>query len=145
MRNRPPLPVSKAFLPITGITEHPNGDASLIGIRCVFTKHSFPTATNMGFFARVASAHGQYQIEVQLQTPDGNTVWRDGPPDPWTLDNPLTCYDLKIGLTPVFPGPGKYDFVLMMNDEEVARQSYEIQLTPRHKAGDPKQGAADDK
>jgi hypothetical protein len=44
----------------------------------------------MGFFARLVSAHGQYQIEVQLQTPDGNTVWRDGPPDPWTLANPLS-------------------------------------------------------
>lgn len=128
MRNKPPLPLCKAFLVLSRIVEGSDGDVALVGLPRRFQKPAFPAATNVAFFARLASAHGHYQIEMQLQTPEGETVWREGPPEPWPLDNPLELYDLRLTMCASFPQPGSYDFVLLLNGEEVARQPFPADL-----------------
>ena len=72
-------------------------------------------------------AHGDYQVEVQLQD-DGEVVWRDGPPEPWQMTDPLRNYDLKLTLSVIFPEPGDYEFVLLANGEEVAREKFHAHL-----------------
>src|SRR5262249_35686997 len=124
MKSKPPLPVCKAFLVLSKIVDIPNGEVALVGLPRVFRCPSFPAATLASFFARLTSAHGKYQVEVQLQNAEGETIWREGPPEPWTLGDPLEMYDLKLNLNVAFPKPGQYDFVLLLNDEEVARQPF---------------------
>jgi hypothetical protein len=131
MRTQPPLPLCKAFLVLAQIVDYPDGAVALVGLPRGFSKSAFPVATEVAFFARLASAHGQYQVEMQLQTADGEVVWREGPPSPWPLVDPLELYDLKLNkMCAVFPQAGRYDFVLLMNDEEVARQKFTAEFIP---------------
>jgi hypothetical protein len=55
-------------------------------------------------------------------------MWREGPPDPWLLLDPLELYDLKMTVCVSFPKPGHYDFVLLANGEELARQPFPAKL-----------------
>jgi len=43
----------------------------------------------------------------------------------------MELYDLKLNLLPVFLREGVYDFVLVLNDEEIARQQFHVQLVAR--------------
>jgi hypothetical protein len=74
---------------------------------------SFPTTTRTGSFTRLTSARGGYEVEVQLHDEAGQVVWREGPADPWVLDDALRAYDLTLNMTRVFLGPGAFDFVLV--------------------------------
>jgi hypothetical protein len=46
------------------------------------------------------------------------------------MADPLTMYDLSLTLCPVFPTPGTYDFILLANGQEVARQQFKATLPP---------------
>jgi hypothetical protein len=133
MSHQPTLPVSKAFLVCGKIVEDSKSkEVSLVGFPTSFEFKAYPAARPLSFFARVASAHGDYRVEVQLQTSEGDIVWREGPPKPWRMDDPLKTYDLKmLGICPVFPEAGMYYFVLAANGEEIARQQVLAQLLPQ--------------
>ena len=90
--------------------------------------HRFPTAAVVGFFARLADARGEYAIEVQLQDSAGEVVWSDGPPEPAMMEDPLMYYDLRLNLNVVFPAPGDYDFALVLNGHEAARQRFKTEF-----------------
>ncbi len=129
VRGKPPLPISKAFLICNRLSDDSKtGQTTLVGLPCVVVARFFPVAYPLAFFARWASAHGVYQVEVQLQHSEGEVLWRAGPPKPWLLTDPLRDFDLKLSLLPVFPKPGSYDFVLLANDEEVSRQRFFARL-----------------
>jgi hypothetical protein len=129
MKNTPPLPICKAFLVCRRVDEDRKiQDTVLIGLPRALHAYHYPCGASLGMFARCTSAHGDYRIEVQLQTPEGEIVWRDGPPQPWKLANPLEMYDLKLNFNVVFPGVGVYDIVLVANGEEVARQTFHAHL-----------------
>jgi hypothetical protein len=127
-----PPPKLIAFVPCWDIQEDKAGGVRLTGLPLSFTSHHFPAATTMGFFARLTDGHGRYALEVQLHNEEGDIVWRDGPPEPWVADDPLTLHTLMMRhLNPVYPGPGIYYFVLAANDVEVARQRFIVKHVPR--------------
>jgi hypothetical protein len=131
MNQTPPLPVCTAFLACNRIEENPQTkDKVLIGLPRAYHHHFFPNACPIGFFIRLTEAHGNYRVEVQLQTPEGEVVWHDGPLQAIPLDDPLLIYDLTLNVCVVFPQPGTYDLVLMVNGEELSRQRF-----PAHLAG----------
>ena len=131
---KPPIPVSIAFLPCRQIVEDPSiQDTVLVGLPRMYAHHHFPSAAPLGVFARWSSAHGEYQVELQLVTPAGEVVWKEGPPEPWRMPDPLMTYDLKLTVNVVFPGPGFYDLLLLANGDEVARQRFEAKLVTAKK------------
>jgi hypothetical protein len=65
---------------------------------------------------------------VQLHDEAGQVVWSEGPAEPWVLDDPLGAYDLTLNMTPVFLGPGAFDFVLVVNGQELARERFVVAL-----------------
>jgi hypothetical protein len=131
MIQQPPLPVCKAFLVCCNIVEDNDPrQVVLAGLPRFHQHHCYPNAPPLAFFARVTSAHGDYVVEIQLQTPEGEVVWTDGPGRPWAMPDPLLMYDLTLSLCPVFPVPGIYDFILLANGQEVARQPFKATLTP---------------
>ena len=69
-----------------------------------------------------------YPVEVQLQKSDGEVVWRDGPPDPLEMSDPLDNYDLRIATNVVLPAPDVYTLVLVLDGEEVSRQRFHAKL-----------------
>jgi len=132
MNGKQPVPLCKAFLPCKQLLMSKNGvDTALMGLPRSFTHHVFPAATPLGFFARLSSAHGEYQVEVQLVSMDGEVVWRDGPPEPLKMDDPLKLYDVRMKTCVAIPKPGQYDLVLMTNGEEVARQPFAAHLATK--------------
>jgi hypothetical protein len=81
MSRKPPLPVCRAFLVCNQIAEDPSSrDPILVGLPRAFVSRNFPAASALGFFARLTSTHGAYQVEILLQDESGAVVWRDGPP-----------------------------------------------------------------
>jgi hypothetical protein len=49
-------------------------------------------------------------------------------PEILELRDPLEMYDLKMTVHVVFPAPGVYQFVLVLNGEEIARQRFHAKL-----------------
>src|SRR5262249_23110284 len=132
MSRKPPLPVCRAFLVCRQVVTDPTfGDFVLVGQPRAFISRSFPAASQYGFYARLTSGHRPYQIEGLVQDESGAVVWRDGPPEAWSMSAPLEMYDVTLNLIVVFPAPGVYDLVLTANGEEVARQRFFAQLTPQ--------------
>jgi hypothetical protein len=107
------------------------GDSVLVGRIDSHATRAFPTAARIGFFTRLTSARGAYEVEVQLHDESGQVVWREGPTEPWVLDDPLRAYDLNLNLVPVFLAPGAYDFVLLVNGQELARERFVVTLVPK--------------
>jgi hypothetical protein len=130
MSRKPPIPICKAFLTCRQAIPDPKyHDLNLFGLRSYSHHHRYPAAVNVGIFARLTSAHGEYQLEIQVQSPEGEVVWKEGPPEPWTLDDPLKNYDLRFNITLVFPKPALYELVLLGNGEEIARERFNAKLT----------------
>jgi hypothetical protein len=122
MGQKLPKPECKAFLICREIGIHTKtGELILVGLPTNFAHRRFPAAMTCGVFARLASAHG---IEVQLQSPEGEVFWKDGPPAPWDMSNPLVTADLRLNLNIVFPSPGIFDVVLLANGDEISRQRF---------------------
>jgi hypothetical protein len=129
MDRKPPPPVCRVFLICRQIVEDQKTKESvLIGQPTAIHHHIYPTAKLLAFFTRWTSAHGAYQVELQLQH-DGEVVWRDGPPQPWRMADPLGIYDLKVTVSVIFPQPGTYDLVLFANGDEIAREKFHAHLT----------------
>lgn len=129
---QPPPPICKAYLVCDRVVDDPaTGDTSLVGLPRACGIRHFPAAVPLGVFARLTASRGRYQIEVQLQDADGTVHWRDGPPRIWGMADPLELYDLKLNLLVVFPAPGTYDIVLVLNGQEVARHPFHAQALPQ--------------
>jgi hypothetical protein len=126
---RPPTPVCKAFLICDKIVDW-QGDTVILGLPDIVTARSFPCRHPLSFFAPLTSAHGRYLVEIQLRTLDGETVWREGPPEPWKMDDPLKQIDVKFNVIVTFPAAGDYEFVLLNNGQDVARQGFKTKLKP---------------
>jgi hypothetical protein len=125
MKNKPPVPVCTVFLTCRKLAiDSATKEDILIGLPRAFWTRSFPNATPLSFLIRCTSAHGGYAVEVHLQNSVGEVVWKDGPPEPWVMMDPLEMYDLKINTCVIFPAPGIYQFVLVLSGEEVARQRF---------------------
>lgn len=127
---KPPTPLCKAFLVCSRVVEQ-EGEFSLVRLARRAICRFYPAAQPLGVFARCTSSHGDYQVELQLQTMQGDVVWRDGPPEVWPMPDPLEEYDLNFNLSVVFPKPGTYEIVLMANGEEVGRQKFIADVAPQ--------------
>lgn len=118
-----PVPICKAILICDRIVDRDNRTI-LEGRPRTLEARFYPCAHPLSIFARLTSAHGTYQFEVQLRTLDGEAVWRDRPPEPWLMADPLRLYDIRFNVGVAFPKPGTYEFVLLANDTEVGRHVF---------------------
>jgi hypothetical protein len=129
---KPPIPLSKAFLVCNRVV-HQDGEISLMKIARRVISRYYPAGMQLGLFAQWTSAHGDYRVEAQLHTMAGEVVWREGPPETWSMPDPLDNYNLALNLTVVFPAPGLFEVVLLANGEEIARQKLKADLAPEQK------------
>jgi hypothetical protein len=81
----------------------------------------FPALFELSIFAELASARGSYKLGVRLRDMDGDELAR------YEARAPFVCRDpLKIGGISLryykftLPKPGKYEFALTANGEEIA-------------------------
>jgi hypothetical protein len=128
-KNKPPVPVCTSFLVVRSFRKETGTDDTVfIGLPRAFWTDNYPAAARLSFFVRCMSGHGKYPLEVQLQSLGGEVVWKEAPTEPWAMMDPLETYDMQMNLLPIFPAPGVFQFVLVLDGEEVSRQRFHAML-----------------
>ncbi len=126
MERKPPTPACKSFT----VCRHTFQDVFTKEYMLLAPTHqivtlTFPTVVTVSIFARMTSVQGTYQLEIQLQDLEGEVIWRHRLEPPLTLNDPLAVGILNLqNLGIYFPKPGKYELVLLANNEEVVRDVF---------------------
>lgn len=113
------LPEVKALLIAdTVLQEKGTNKWSVIGIFDRVAAATFPTARpSLGIYVKLADARGKYQVRLEFRDSQDRMLNRiEGieisvPPNAATIDFGLQTFNLPI------PAPGRYHFVLYVNDE----------------------------
>jgi hypothetical protein len=126
VERKPPNPVSKSFLVCRRIfLDSYTKEYLLLGPQHEIVATSYPIVVPLALFARWTSVQGVYDLQVQLQDLEGNVLWRENQLPPLECQDPLRVTILTLhALHVYFPRPGKYEFVLLANDEEVVRDVF---------------------
>ena len=130
MEGKPPAPVCQSFLVCRQIfQDQATQEIIIIGPAYQIIAMQFPVVGQLSVYARVTSLHGTYLLEAQLRDFEGAVLWRHRFESPLDCRDPLavtniTLRDLRVS----FPAPGKYEFVLMANDADVARDVFSAQV-----------------
>jgi hypothetical protein len=122
MERRQPTPLCRTFTVCKQIfIDEITQEYTLVApLHQIFLPH-YPATMDLSVFARWTNAHGPYRVELQLRTLDGEVVWRDRMQNPFEAPGPLAIAPITLRHRFVsFPAPGKYEVVLLANEEEVA-------------------------
>jgi hypothetical protein len=120
--DRRPTPVCKCFLLCRQIfVDTIRQDYTLVcPVHQVFASR-YPLSEDVSVFARWSNAHGDYAVEVQLRSLDGDVLWRQRMEHSFEAHDPLQVWTVALPhLTISIPEPGKYEVVLLANGLEVA-------------------------
>lgn len=123
--NKPPLPVVQAYLLCREIFQAENtGEHIIVG---PFSRVTLPRGVQrlrFSVYAQLTDAEGEYQLELQARDGDDVMIWNLELPEPLFHDDRLTPHKIALhNLTIELPVPGKYDVVLLANDELLANHS----------------------
>jgi len=135
MKHPQPTPISKTLVVCRQIfTDKDTGELALIApLERIHFPH-YPATLNVKTFALWANAHGSYRLLVQLRCLDGTVISAQQFAQPFQQNDPLAVMTLTLKLDNwIFPAPGKYEFVFLANEQEVA--TYAIVAT---QSGPPK-------
>ena len=126
MANLPPSPVSKSFLVCRRIVQDAaTGEFVIISPIHEIHSATYPTLVELAIFARWGSVQGKYQLEIRLQDLEENVAWGQRQPVPLECTDPLVIVMLALHpLKVYFPRPGKHEFVLLANGQEVVRDIF---------------------
>jgi len=134
MLGRPPTPVCKAFVICRQIfMDNLTQECVLVApIHQVFLPE-FPCDVDLAVYCRLTNAHGAYSLELQLRTLEGDVVCRDRLDAPLATSGPLQIWPVTLRHRHIcFPAPGKYEFALLANEEEVVADVFWAHLnSPR--------------
>jgi hypothetical protein len=125
---RPPLPLAQSFVVCREIFEDCRShEFVLIGPFSALGAPAFPFTARLSIYAHLSCGHGNYKVTLQLRDTEESSLWEWRCPDPISLLNPLkqqrfTLYDAILE----FPEPGRYDLLLLVNGEELARHAIQV-------------------
>jgi hypothetical protein len=81
----------------------------------------YPVVQDLSFIARWTNAHGRHRVELQLRDLAGVVLWHEEMSEPFDVADPLRLFPLYLRHHQVrFPAPGKDEFALLANGQEVA-------------------------
>jgi hypothetical protein len=122
MERRPPTPICKCFVLCKRIFLDPERkDYVLVEPTHQLFPQRFPMAQELSVFARWTNSHGVYAVEVQLRNLEGDVLWREEMKRPFETFDPLQVWILTLmHLRIPIAEPGKYEFALLANGQEVA-------------------------
>jgi hypothetical protein len=88
-------------------------------------KFRFPTEEVLSVFVQWTSARGSYQLRLQLLDMEGDIRWQERIPVSFDMPDPLHTYAVLLqDMHLLIPEPGKYDLLLLANEEEVVRDVF---------------------
>ena len=95
---------------------------STCGIVGRIVSREFPATSVLSFFVEMSDCQGEYSIRFILR--DGNDAMiQEFVRKPLQSPNPLNVWTLSwTGCRLAFPRPGRYDLILEVNGEELARR-----------------------
>lgn len=128
-----PSPIVKAFLVCDQVIhDAQTGKKSLIGVFHELRAERFPAVHPMlWIYANITEARGKYRIEIQLVDVDRNTVLGRGQPPEIDIPGPLQTTEISAQLRNVaLPGPGTYEFHLLVNDGLLATKAVRVSGIP---------------
>jgi len=124
-----PRPIVLSFLVCRYLShDRRTGEHSVCGVLNQLTSHSFPASANLSLFAELTDGQGDYQVRFELRDNFDSLLQEFPFPEPIQLPDPLVTHFLcGVDRRMVFPRPGRYDFVLLIDGEEVARRKVAVQ------------------
>ncbi len=130
MIRKPATPICKSFLVCRQIfQDEVTGEYILLGPTNQIVAAHYPVTADLSVFMHWTSAHGVYRVEMQLRDLEGNVVWTHRLGELYEASDPLKPTLIKLlHLDLVYPRPGKYDIVMLANDEEVVRDVFWAEL-----------------
>ncbi len=133
------LPVVKAFLVCDYVIhEQDTNKKSCIGIFHQINAPRFPCRHGqLAIYANITDALGEYVFQLTLANlKDGGEIGNGSTP-PLRIPDRLQTAELAFRLQNiVFPEPGKYEFRLVANDEQIAQKIVTVEGTHRPEEGD---------
>jgi hypothetical protein len=99
---------------------------TLVSIIHYMVSRSYPLTQDVSVYAMWTHARGTYTVALQLQRDDRVVMWQHTREQPFeaipnaTREIVLTFHDLKAEI----PEPGRYEWVLLANDQELARYPF---------------------
>jgi hypothetical protein len=124
-----PQPVLKAFLICDQVIhDGQTGKKSLIGVFHELRADRFPAVHPvLWIYANLTDAHGTYTFEIRLVDVERNNVLGKGTPPQIQIPGPLQTTELSAQLRNVqLPGPGTYEFQLLVNGELLATKAIRV-------------------
>jgi hypothetical protein len=130
MARKPATPICKSFLLCRQIfQDESTGEYLLLGPTNQIVALQYPILADLSVFMHWTSAHGTYRLELQVLDLEGNIVWNNEFEDLYEATDPLKPTLIKLlHLDIPWPRPGKYDVVVLANDEEVVRDVFWAEL-----------------
>lgn len=129
-----PQPIVKAFLVCDQVIhDAQTGKKSLIGVFHELRSDRFPAVhPALWIYANLTNARGKYAIEIQLVDVDRNNVLGQGKPPEIEIPDPLQTTEISAQLRNVaLPGPGTYEFHLLVNGEILATKAVRVSALRR--------------
>ena len=131
MPEHSPLPMTHAFLVCREIIQDiVTGQCVLIDPRIEFALPHFPASVRVSVYGQLSEVRRGYTPEFRLWGSDGEILWHYTAPAPMTSpdDDPLRQFRFVIrDLAIPFPGPGRYDLLLLSHGTEIARYPLRIE------------------
>jgi len=132
MSGQLPLPRAQSFVVCRVIYEdRRTRECLLIGPFGGITLNLFPAGFRLSLYADLCDCHGTYELGLELRDQELETVWGWRWAEPIRHTNPLEPYHVILHDAVLeFPGPGRYDLVLLANGEEVAHHTLVVGHRP---------------
>jgi hypothetical protein len=133
MSQSPPRPIVISFLVCRYVTEdRRRNEYSVSGILTELFFNRFPETATLSFFAEFTGCRGVYSTCFRLHDGEDALLQEIDPQLPCKCDDPLLTWSQFVRDRPLrFPSPGRYDLVLHVNGEEVARRKLAVFQAPR--------------
>jgi hypothetical protein len=130
VQRKPPQPLAQSFLPCREILQDRlTGEYVLIGPFTGLKLPAFPAAVRLSLYIKLTGGHGTYRMTLQLRDQEGTAVAECPGAEPVHCADPLAprqiCWrDLVLQ----FPRPGRYDLILLANDEDLTHHALDVAL-----------------
>jgi hypothetical protein len=131
MSETAPVPEVKAFLVCDQILhDAPTNKKSLIGVFHDLASTRFPAVhPSLWIYANLTDARGKYEFEFRLIDLARGAMLGAGSPPPVDIPDPLRTTEFSAQLRNItFPGPGTYEFHLIVNKKLIATKSIRVVL-----------------
>ena len=126
-----PHPIVKAFLICDQVIhDAQSGKKTLVGVFHELRAEQFPAVHPvLWIYANLTDARGKYAFEIRFFDVERNTVLGQGTPPEIRIPGPLQTTELSAQLRNIaLPGPGTYEFQLLVNGDLIATKAIRVSL-----------------